>query len=193
MNFYIVIKVPLYLRPNFAFYSIETFINRRYIEKWNLTVFSEIKLNLRKFKKRIWTWILTSLPRHLVNHVHGDSRFHTNNTVKGIKALEHRRIWQEESGLSFFCEMIATGQRSSSHGNKSQHHYGDFTGKGYYPIRALMLSRRDFWWNHQGMILTLWKIQKKTWGNAFVNFVRRSRITSWQTMLPMHYSVHGEG
>jgi hypothetical protein len=43
------------------------------------------------------------------------------------------------------------------------------------------------------MILTLWKIQKKTWGNAFVNFVRRSRITSWQIMLLMHYSVHGEG
>ena len=33
----------------------------------------------------------TTLPRHLVNHVHGDSRFYTNNTVKGIKALEQSK------------------------------------------------------------------------------------------------------
>jgi hypothetical protein len=43
------------------------------------------------------------------------------------------------------------------------------------------------------MILTLWKIQTKTLGSAFVNCVRHLRITSWQIMPPMHYSVHGDG
>jgi hypothetical protein len=54
----------------------------------------------------------TTLPRHLVNHVHGDSRFHTNNTVKGIKALEQSKNMAGRIRIVFFCEMIATGQRS---------------------------------------------------------------------------------
>ena len=38
----------------------------------------------------------TTLPRHYVNHVHGDLRFHTNNIVKGIKGLEQPKMMTGE-------------------------------------------------------------------------------------------------
>ena len=71
----------------------------------------------------------TTLPRHLVDHVHGDSWFHTNNTVKGIKALEHRRRRLLESGL-FFSKENAMEQ----HFIIQYHFLGILPGKDIIPF-----------------------------------------------------------